>query len=213
MKIVILGASGQVGQVFAAEALQRGHSILGVTRRNKPAVLNHERAFHVQGDARNTELVRSLAASADVVVDALRPPEGQGQEHVRTTLGVHRICMELGTRLVVSGGAGSLRLSEAEQAPQVIDTEYVQDAWREIAQASTEQYAALLKTDPDGDWTYVAPPAMLIQGAKRGNIRKGTDVLVASEDGESQLTLDDYAELIMDEVEHPTGNRRITGGY
>lgn len=213
MKIIILGANGQVGKVLTAEALRRGHTVLGVTRRSQPDVLRHERAFHVQGDARDTRLLRSLAHSADVVVDALRPSEGQESDHVATTFAVHQVCKELNIRLVVSGGAGSLRVSEAEDAPQVINTEYVQDAWREIAEASTRQYAELLSADPQGNWTYIAPPAMLTEGDKRGGVRKGTDVLIADNEGRSQLTLSDYCDVIMDEVEHPSGNRRITGGY
>lgn len=213
MKIVILGANGQVGKVLAQEALDRGHTVIGVTRRSRPKVLEDSRAVHVQGDARNAGLLQSIAASADVVVDALRPPEGQESEHVDGTMAVCRACTSMGIRLVVSGGAGSLRLSDAEDAPQVIDTEYVQDAWRDIAQASTDQYAELLAKNPDGDWTYVAPPAMLADGEKRGKIRKGTDTLVVDAEGQSLLTWPDFCDLIMDEVEQPSGHRRITGGY
>ncbi|MDR1188568.1 MAG: NAD(P)H-binding protein [Bifidobacteriaceae bacterium] len=213
MRIVILGANGQVGKVLAGEALSRGHMVLGVTRQTRPTVLDHGRAFHVRGDARSPELARAVASRADVVINALRPPEGQESDLVPLTMAIHRACADLGVRLVVSGGAACLRADDRADAPRVIDTHHVQAAWRAIAQASADQWDALMAADPVGNWVYIAPPASLIDGPRFGAVRKSADVLVTDGEGRSRLSWADYCALIMEEVEAPSGHRRLTGGY
>lgn len=213
MKIVILGANGQVGAAVGQEALERGHEVVGVTRSSKPDYLGHGAALHRQGDAGSPDFLAPVISGADVVVNALRPAEGREQELVENSLGVMEACRQARIRLVVSGGAGSMPVSEEPDAPQVIETEYVQDPWRAIATASTAQYNGMLEAGGNLDWTYIAAPAMLGDGPRRGTYRSSTKALVTRPDGTSELSWSDFAVVVVDEIERPSGARRLTAAY
>ena len=74
MKLVLFGATGNVGQRVAAEALRRGHEVIGVVR--NPAVVESPdpRVRLVKGDATNAESVADVARGAEAVVSAISPP-------------------------------------------------------------------------------------------------------------------------------------------
>lgn len=79
MKLVVFGATGNVGQRVAAEALRRGHEVTGVVR--DPAVVQSldPRVRLVKGDATNADSVTEIARGADAVVSAISPrPNSRG---------------------------------------------------------------------------------------------------------------------------------------
>lgn len=213
MHIVILGANGQVGSVLAQTALNRNHFVTGVTRSSLPQVLEHERAKLVHGDVNDDSFLSQVIRDADVVVNAIRPADGNEEALVPGSLAIERACREQDVRLVVSGGAGSLPISDEPSAPRTIETEYVQDAWRAIAEASTLQYDSLMEQSPSGNWTYVAPPAYLSDGPARGSFRTSATSLITDSTGNSELSWADFSMLLIQEIEKPSGHRRITGGY
>ncbi|AQQ15947.1 GDP-mannose 4,6-dehydratase [Corynebacterium glaucum] len=215
MKVLVLGASGQVGSVLTEAALERGHIVVGVTRSSSSRILEKLGGQLVNGDAYDAEFLTGIINSfkPDVVVSATRPSKGREAELVRGTLSVASVCAEKGVWLVVSGGAGALPVSDEPNAERVVDSGYVEDAWRDIARASADQFDALVDIFPRGRWTYVAPPSRLVEGERVGRVRKSNTALVSNEQGVSELTWLDYAGLILEEVEKPSGERLVTGGY
>lgn len=213
MHILILGANGQVGAVLSRLAISRGHSVSGVTRSSTPDFLSGPGTQLIHGDAYDKNFLTSVSSGVDVVVNATRPSPGREAELVQGSINVAEVCHDLGVRLVVSGGAGSLPVSDDEGAPRTINTEFVQDAWRDIAVASTNQFDTLMESLPDSDWTYVAPPANLIDGPELGNYRLSFSSLVQNQDGVSELSWRDFADLLLNEIESPSGHRIVTGGY
>ena len=79
MKLVLFGATGNVGQRVAAEALRRGHEVVGVVR-DPAAVKSSDPRVHLrQGDATDAESVAEIARGADAVVSAISPrPNARG---------------------------------------------------------------------------------------------------------------------------------------
>lgn len=213
MKIVVLGANGQIGKPIALEAAERGHAVIGVTRSSHVHEFELTDVKLVHGDATDDQFLKTLIEGVDVVVDAMRPPNGHEESLVSNTLAVARACDEKAVKLVVSGGAGGLKVDNDENSPLVIESEYVQDPWRAIAEASTKQYQQLFSENLMGNGVYVAAPAMLFDGPKIGNVRKGTHTLIKDENGDSSLSWLDFAAMIVDEIESPSGQRRLTGAY
>ena len=67
---------------------------------------------------------------------------------------------------------------------------------------------------PGVRWTYVSPPGWIAPGERTGVYRTGDDEVLVNDQGESKITMEDYAVALIDEAENPqhTG-RRFTVGY
>ena len=52
----------------------------------------------------------------------------------------------------------------------------------------------------DLDWTYISPPALIRPGKRTGQYRIGTDLLLADEEGETRISVEDYAVVFVDEI-------------
>ena len=70
MKIAVYGASGMVGSRVAAEAVERGHEVIGITR-SGGELPDGVRAL--RGDAGDAAFTAQVAAEADAVVSAIGP--------------------------------------------------------------------------------------------------------------------------------------------
>jgi len=80
MNIVLFGATGNIGQRIAKEALQRGHSVKGVVRDPTAVQSPDPRVTLVQGDATNAASVAKVSAGADAIVSAISPrPNARGR--------------------------------------------------------------------------------------------------------------------------------------
>jgi putative NADH-flavin reductase len=72
----------------------------------------------------------------------------------------------------------------------------------------------ILMKEPELDWTYLSPSHMLVPGQRTGIFRLGLDDLLVGSDGESRISVEDYAVAMIDELEHPRhSRRRFTVGY
>ena len=79
MKLVVFGATGNVGQRVVAEALRRGHEVVGVVRDPDAVQSPDKRVRLVKGDATNADSVAKVARGADAVVSAISPrPNARG---------------------------------------------------------------------------------------------------------------------------------------
>ena len=75
MKILVTGAAGFIGGYLVEELLQAGHEVVGVDNFSKYGELKqssqeHPRYRFVEGDAKDADLLRDLAADCDQVVAA-----------------------------------------------------------------------------------------------------------------------------------------------
>jgi putative NADH-flavin reductase len=70
MKIAVYGATGMIGSRVVAEALGRGHEVVGVTRSGGDLPAGVEA---IQGNAGDPELTARIAADTDVVLSAIGP--------------------------------------------------------------------------------------------------------------------------------------------
>ena len=79
---------------------------------------------------------------------------------------------------------------------------FLPDAVVPIAKASQAQYELCIN-NTDAEWSYLSPPAMLVPGVRTGAYRLGTDVLLIDDDGDSQISMEDFAVALIDEAERP----------
>jgi putative NADH-flavin reductase len=64
------------------------------------------------------------------------------------------------------------------------------------------------------DWTYVSPAALIEDGERSGHYRIGGDQLLVDADGNSRVSVADYAIALLDRAEQGDAlRRRITVAY
>ena len=112
-------------------------------------------------------------------------------------------------RLVVVGGAGSL---EVAPGVQLVDTPEFPAAWKGIALAHRDALAVYRGAALD--WTYISPAALIGPGERTGQYRTGTDQLLTDKEGESRISVEDFAVAFVDEIENQRfARQRMTVAY
>jgi uncharacterized protein len=236
MNILVFGASGAIGQAIAAELLDRGHSVTGITRSGQP--VDGLDIQVIAGDAADPAQVGRLAQGVDAVVSAVGPTRGgdqaggsqagggqagsgQSDDGERTpeadsllaaASGLIEVMQAAGAdRLVIVGGAGSL---EAAPGVRLVDTPDFHQAWKPAALAHARVLDEVFRPTTDLDWTYVSPAAVILPGQRTGHYRKGGDQLLTDEAGDSRISIPDFAIAVADVVESGGDIRtRITAAY
>ena len=203
MKIALIGATGNVGSRVAAEALARGHQVTGVSRHPeklapKPGLTS------VRGDTAAPDDLAKVLAGHDAVVSSTR---FQGSDPKELLAAVRKSGVK---RLVVVGGAGSLELTPGQA---LIDSPNFPAAYKPEASAG-RNFLDALRAEMDLDWTFLSPSAIFAPGKRTGQFRIGGDRLLVGPDGNSRVSIEDYAVALVDELEHPKhSRRRFTVGY
>lgn len=213
MKVLLFGASGNIGSAIAAELTSRGHSVTGATR-SGPRPGDPQEIETLRVDATDAAEVAAAAPGYDAIVSALGPRHGADDDEaiiVGAARGLIDGARRAGVRrIIVVGGAGSLEIAAGVR---LVDTPDFPAAWKSNALAAA---AALdvFRGVTDLDWTYVSPAAVIEAGQRTGHYRAGGDQLVTDAGGSSRISYADFAIALADELE--LGNavrRRMTAAY
>ena len=161
MKLVLFGATGNVGSRVAQEARRRGHEVVGVVRDPAAAQSPVSGLALVRGDATDAASVASVARGGDAVVSAISPrPNARGLP-APSLPGAARALLaglrQAGVkRFLFVGGAGSLEVSPGQA---LMDQPGFPAAYRAEALASREALQILRAEAGDLEWTYLSPAA------------------------------------------------------
>ncbi len=192
MKIAVYGGTGMIGSRVVTEARNRGHEVTALSRSGADGTQ--------VADAGDAASVRAVAAGHDVVVSALGPSRANGADPAAFLDVIHTLIGSVAdARLIVVGGAGSLfaapgvRLFDLAEFP----AEYKPEA---LVQGEALE---VLRTSPDGlDWTYLSPAPVIAPGERTGAYQVGTDSPAGND-----ISAEDYAVALVDEIETPTHRR------
>ena len=203
MNIVLAGATGNIGSRILDEALRRGHRVTGLTR--DPAKLGARDGL--QAKKANTAEVAAFA-------DALKGHDAAILSVKWNENDVHQVLDALRKagvkRCLFVVGAGSLLRTDGR-------THFDHMAEKGI-QPPTSKPAALALAEvqkvTDLEWTAISPPASIQPGERTGKFRLGRDHLLEDDKGKSEISREDFAIAILDEIEKPKHIRqRFTAGY
>ncbi|QLK25006.1 NAD(P)H-binding protein [Natrinema zhouii] len=199
MNVLLLGASGRIGRRITNELLERGHDVTGVSRSGDIDGIDDSDFEAVAGDATDSDEIADLAAGHDAVASALGPSEDEDDDVlVAMAEAVVEGMREAGVdRLVWTGGAGGLKVGPDTR---LIETEDFPEEWKPVARAAIDAFGVFQDAD-DLEWSYVAPAALIEPGERTGEYRTADGELVADEDGDSYISMEDFAVAFVDELE------------
>lgn len=215
-KIAVVGGTGYAGGHLVAEAAARGHEVVSVSR-SVPAegAERVDGVEYVSADLLDADAVAGAIGGSDVILSAVSPRGPLAGKTRGALVALADVARDRGARLGVIGGAGSLFV--AEGGPKLIETPEFPDAFKEEATEMGEVLDDLRARTDELDWFFVSPAAAFgafNPGERRGEYRLGGDVLVADEDGNSDISGADLAIAIIDEVEKPAHRKaRFTAAY
>lgn len=214
MKIILFGATGDVGTATLHEAIKRGHSVTAIARNiDKLADMPGEVARESLDVLTNPERVATLMAEHDVAISALRPVTGSESLLVDLSKVLLDAARKTKTPIFLTGGAATLKLADDSGHTVLTAPNFLPDAVRPIAEACAQQDALFDQYD-DVQWTCLRPPAMLFQGPLTGQYVRGTDTLVPDHDGMARISFADFGYAMADLIEAGNGGQqRLTVGY
>ena len=213
MQIALIGATGFVGSKVLAEALTRGHQVTALVR--TPAALSTRAGLDAAAiDVNDAAAVARAVAGHDAVVSAFNAPRGNPDfaalylKAVRAIIdGVKRSGVK---RVLLVGGAGSLYVAPGMQ---LVDTPQFPAEYRTEAQAARAALN-LISDESRLDWSFISPAPILAPGQRTGQFRLGGDEVLMNGDKPGNISVEDLAVAIVDELETPRHlQRRFTLAY
>jgi len=197
--------------------MNRGHDVTAIVRH--PKKLNkRDRLTAVRGDANDSAALTSVIVSHDALISAFNPGWMPGapqpemyEEQIRGTTSIINAVKKSGIKRALRvGGAGGL---EVTPSVQLIDTPNFPH-WIKPGSRATTAALEALRNEPELEWSFPAPFALLKPGERTGKFRLGDDQLLVDSKGERRISLQDYAVAMIDELEKPTHiGQRFTVGY
>jgi len=201
VRIAIIGATGLVGTKILSESLGRGHEVTAIVR-NPEKLPAHPKLKAARGDVTNPAELAPLIAEHDVVISAFNPGTDEWGTGAQSIIdAVRRSGVK---RLLVVGGAGSLEIAPGKR---LVDQPDFPAQWKDGA-LRTAAFLDQLRGEIEFDWAFVSPAAMLAPGKRTGHYRVGGDQFMTDSDGESRISLEDYAVAMLDETERPQHHRK-----
>ena len=172
MKVALLGATGFVGSALLDEALLRGHAVTAIAR-HPEKLGRRDRLVAVSGDVYDAASLAALIQGHDAVISAFNPGWKNPhlfEDQVRGTSSIIAALKRAGIKRVLwVGGAGG---QEVAPGVRVIDGPDFPD-WVKPGSLATINALTQLSSEPDLEWSFLAPSAELESGQRDGTISPG----------------------------------------
>ncbi len=213
--IVLIGASGFVGTAVLAEALNRNIQVTAVVRNPDKIQTKHANLTVVKADVSNLEELAAISKGKDAVISAYNPGWSRTDTY-EETLKVYPLILEAVKkagvkRLLIVGGAGTLFV---QPGLRVVDSGAIPQEIMGGVKSLGEFYLNTLIQEKEIDWVFFSPAAHLEPGTRTGIYRLGKDDLLTDDQGESKISVEDYAKAMLDELESPQHHQeRFTIAY
>lgn len=201
MNILVVGATGMIGKQIAKELAERGYEATLASRSGGEGIKKL--------DATDASHFTAIATGIDAVVVAVSPPR-DGSDTIEPTLklgqGMITAAREAKIkRLIVVGGAGSLLLPDDSK---LLDAPTFPPEYKPEATAHSLLLEKLRNEATDINWTYISPAAVIAPGEKTGNYTVGGDYFMTNDAGESTISVEDFALMLVDELENQSVSKQ-----
>lgn len=198
MKIALYGSTGNIGKRILHEALQRGHSVTAIVR-DISKLTPAQNLTIVEGDIMNSRDVSEKVKGHDVVISAYGPGFTEVHKLNDATKALIAGVKHSGVkRLIAVGGAATL---EVAPGVELLDSGHLPEEWKPIANAHKEALKEYTN-EKELDWSYLHPAAFIEPGERTGKFRTGGRQLLTDKEGNSKISMEDYAIALIDEAEN-----------
>ena len=213
--VLLIGATGFVGSAVLNELVSRGHKVTAVAR-NVEKVEKSELVDVVKEDVANVDAIAKLAEGKDAIISAYNPgwPNPDiatlnSENYPKILSAAKKSGVE---RLLIVGGAGTLFCAPGLR---VVDSGAIPEEIMGGVGPLGDFYLNTLMNENDIDWVFFSPAGVFDQqGKKTGNYRLGKDDLIVDAEGNSHISVQDYADAMVNELEKPAHHKeRFTIGY
>lgn len=213
--VVLIGASGFVGTAILNELLNRGHKVTAIVRDPAKVTASNPNLKVIQADVTDTDVLIEASKGKDAVISAYNPGWKNPNIYEETLKNYPLIVDSMKKagveRLLIVGGAGTLFYAPGKM---VMDADDVPAKLLPGIKSLGEFYLNTLRKENDIDWIFLSPAANMTPGERTGKFRIGKDDLVVDVNGDSNISVEDYAVAMVDELEQKKYHKeRFTIGY
>lgn len=214
-KVVLIGATGFVGSAILNELLERGHEVTAVVR-NVEKLPKNALVKPVKEDVGNEDAIAKLLEGKDAVISAYNPGWTNPNITQETIVNYRHILAAAKKsgigRLLVVGGAGTLFCAPGVR---ILETGVFPNEIFNCVVSLGYVYLNILQNEKELDWVFFSPAGMFDEkGERTSKFRLGKDDLVVDAEGNSHISVQDYAVAMVDELEKPAHHKeRFTIGY
>ena len=213
--VLLIGATGFVGSAVLNELVSRGHKVTAVAR-NVEKVEKSELVDVVKEDVANVDAIAKLAEGKDAIISAYNP--GWTNSDIAALISenypkILSAAKKSGVeRMLIVGGAGTLFCAPGLR---VVDSGAIPEEIMGGVRPLGDFYLNTLMNENDIDWVFFSPAGVFDQqGKKTGNYRLGKDDLIVDAEDNSHISVQDYADAMVNELEKPAHHKeRFTIGY
>ena len=214
-KVALIGASGFIGSQLVKELLSRGYQVTAIVHSADKIKNDDKNLKVVSADVFDTDKLAEVLKNNDAVISAYNPGWTNPNIYDDTIKGYQSIIEAVKKagikRLQAVGGAGSLLVAPGKT---VVDSGAIPD---EIL-PGVKALALVLKDqflpEKELDWVFFSPAGTIEPGERTGKYRLGLDNLITDDQGNSKISVQDYAKAMVDELENPKHHQqRFTIGY
>lgn len=213
--VLLIGATGFVGSAVLNELVSRGNKVTTVVR-NIEKLAKSDLVNAVKEDVANVDAIAKLAEGKDAIISAYNP--GWTNPDIATLITenypkILEAAKKSGVeRLLIVGGVGTLFCAPGLR---VVDSGAIPEEIMGGVRPLGDFYLNTLMNENDIDWVFFSPAGVFDQeGKKTGNYRLGKDDLIVDAEGNSHISVQDYADAMVNELEKPAHHKeRFTIGY
>jgi len=213
--VVLIGATGFVGSAILKELVSRGHQVTAIVR-NPEKIEQSEQVKAVKADVADVDTIAKLAEGKDAIISAYNPGWANPdiarlitENYPKIVEAAKRSGVE---RLLIVGGAGTLFCAPGLR---VVDSGAIPEEIMGGVRPLGDFYLNTLTKEQDIDWIFFSPAGAFDErGSRTGSFRLGKDDLIVDANGQSHISVEDYALAMVDELEKPQHHKeRFTIGY
>lgn len=213
--VVLIGASGFVGTAILNELLTRGHKVTAIVRNPQKINIKSPNLAVIKADVSDTCTLINACKDKDAVISAYNPGWTNPniyEETLRNYPLILDAVKQSGVkRLLCVGGAGTLFCAPGLR---VVDSGVIPNNIMDGVRSLGEFYLNTLIPEREIDWIFFSPAGTLEPGKRTGVFRLGKDNLIVDKNGNSHISVEDYAVAMVDELENPKHHyERFTIGY
>lgn len=220
-KVALIGASGYVGSAILNELLSREYQVEAMVKHPEKIKTDNPNLIVKKIDVSDKKSLEEALKGFEYVISTYNPGWANTRIYEDTLANYPKIldaAKKAGVkRLLIVGGAGTLFV---KPGVRLIDAGILPDAWMPGVKSLGEFYLNTLLNESDIDWVFFSPAGNLGDmgakgpGKRTGIYRLGKDDMIFDKEGNSFISVEDYAKAMVDELAEPAHHKeRFTIGY